>query len=65
MPHEVHILPTNDEEEHDETENCKCSPHKESVTGTVKVFIHQASDGQKYCKVKIDKKWAKMPFTHV
>lgn len=60
--HLVHLLPVTNTEEHEKTENCKCNPRKESVGGTVKLFIHQAPDGQECCKVEINMGWSKTEF---
>ena len=61
MPHEIHILPAGNTEEHEKTENCKCKPQKE-ILSSVKVFIHKPADGHEYCKIMINKKWSKIDF---
>lgn len=62
MSHEIHVIPVPDSEEHEENENCRCNPKEEEKVGTIKIFIHRPSDGREYCKLKINKKWAKIDF---
>lgn len=43
----INVLPMNDVEEHEKTEDCKCKPRVEAFGSAGKVFFHNSFDGKK------------------
>lgn len=44
----IHILPTNDIKEHEETTTCECNPQVEIQDNAEILVIHNAFDGREY-----------------
>lgn len=45
MSNEMHVMPVNDEVEHDEDQNCVCGPNVEIVSNGV-IVVHHSLDGR-------------------
>lgn len=60
----IHVMPSNEAEEHEPTGNCKCKPKDFGTNG--KVFFHNSYNGQEYFTIKEgQKKWAKQEFVAI
>ncbi len=60
----IHIMPSNEAEEHEITEKCKCKPEDLGTKG--KVLFHKSFDGREYFVIKEEgTKFKKIPFLYV
>ena len=61
----VHIMPLNEDGEHEEKPECNCQPKEVTGKGFI-VLVHNASSGLDYCKVILQKQeWAGTQFNHL
>lgn len=49
-----HILPSNDSDEHEESEECKCHPEVTWVTEDYCIIVHNSFDKREYIETLIN-----------
>jgi hypothetical protein len=59
----INVLPLDEMEKHEKTENCKCHPRVESIGASGKVIIHKLFDGNEIFRIDVDeKRWSNPKF---
>ena len=48
---DIHVLPTNDLREHEESENCHCEPRIE-FEGNGRIIVHHSYDHREICEME-------------